>query len=441
MQRDPSILEFIFKSIKQKTIDELLDLNKSLYKISLKEMIIGFNRIKGISPDQLNSLPIDFIKNEYKNNLITEQDLKNGGLSDEKLKEIFGNNKTDDSSIKTSTDEPSTQILNDPPIPPRPIIIDRILKNDVSLNEIQNALNQGEISDIDLININFNEYIIDRVKNYEPQTPYMPKVEELPRLREGATDIYFLGLPGTGKSTMLASLLTYMNRNGMMRRTMDNPHGTKYLNQLIAGFIDGFLPDSTPKELINYIPIDLKNPFKQSAYHKLNLIDIAGEKFKAIANQGASELKKYKDYLANKNRKCLIFLLDYYEQTKFGKINFQDQNLQDIFAFLLDFGILQNTEMIYLIVTKADRFPTQEKFQFTKEYIDNNYLNFLNRLIEERSKYDYVIKALPFSIGATKLVYLLEDNNPRTNTNLEDYPSRLVNQIIEDSGLSNKGWF
>jgi hypothetical protein len=232
-----------------------------------------------------------------------------------------------------------------------------------------------------------------------------------------------------------------MNRNGMMRRTMDNPHGTKYLNQLIAGFIDGFLPDSTPKELINYIPIDLKNPFKQSAYHKLNLIDIAGEKFKAIANQGASELKKYKDYLANKNRKCLIFLLDYYEQTKFGKINFQDQNLQDIFAFLLDFGILQNTEMIYLIVTKADRFPTQEKFQFTKEYIDNNYLNFLNRLIEERSKYDYVIKALPFSIGATKLVYLLEDNNPRTNTNLEDYPSRLVNQIIEDSGLSNKGWF
>ena len=279
------------------------------------------------------------------------------------------------------------------------------------------------------------------IREFEPQVTYFPSLTELPPLRTGATDIYFLGMPASGKSTMLSSFLCYGNRSGLLRRETDNTHGNKYANQLIMGMVQGYLPSSTPTELINYIPLSLRNPEKLDSYRELNLIDMAGEKFRKVGNDGMKEFKAIRDYLTNNNSKCLIFVMDYFKDDEAVLLMEQDQNLQEVIAQLDKAGIMERTETIYMVVTKADLFPSDDKREFAKQYIENNYKNFVSYCQEVKKKHNITLKSFPYSIGPSELTFLLKDGNPKTNTNLEYYPSLLAKQIIQDFPFTKKGLF
>jgi hypothetical protein len=173
---------------------------------------------------------------------------------------------------------------------------------------------------------------------------------------------------------------------------------------------------------------------------QLNFLDMAGEKFKSVANGGMNEFQQYKDYLSNQNNKGLIFVLDYHANNPVECLR-QDQNLQEVLALIEQFGILKKTDAVYLVVTKADLFPTENKQRFADDYIDNNYRNFLNACKEAKRKYKFELKSFPFSIGPTRFGYILEDCNSATNKNLEIYPRKLVTQIEQDFAYRKKGFF
>ena len=119
----------------------------------------------------------------------------------------------------------------------------------------------------------------------------------------------------------------------------------------------------------------------------------------------------------------------------------QDQNLQEVIAQLDQAGIMERTETIYMVVTKADLFPSDDKKEFAKEYIENNYKNFLSYCQEVKKKHKITLKSFPYSIGPSVLTYLMKDRNPKTNTNLEYYPWLLADQIIQDFPFTKKGLF
>jgi hypothetical protein len=443
-QEEQTLVNFALKYIKTKSLDELLDMYNSNSKVSIREMISS-----GLQFNQLEQFPDAFLMDIINSGEITAEELQDAGISDERMNQIqptkknsdFGNQTVQDSDPFASPFDFNKGLTIVEEIETN--IIDRIRNKEATAVEVRDALKENKISDSDLINqLGYSLDMVKMIRSFEPQITYFPPLTELPPLQSGATDIYFLGMPGSGKSTLLASFLHYANRAGLLRREVTNSHGTKYANELMTGMAQGYLPSSTPTELINYIPISLRSPDKADSYRKLNLIDMAGEKFRKVGTDGIREFRAIRDYLSNDNSKCLIFMLDYFEEDEILALMEQDQNLQEVLAQLDNAGVLAKTETIYMVVTKADLFPTGDPRSFAKDYIENNYKNFLSYCREMKKANKITLKSFPYSIGPSTLTYLLKDRDPRTNKNLDYYPNLMVEQIIEDFPyISNRGFF
>ena len=432
---DQVLVDFMLRSIKSKTTDEIIAMHQSVLKISLSELIRG-----GLQANQLNALPIDFVKDVFNKKDISRDELEDAGMDEDRLNQI------DPKIVLPPPVIPSGPGLDDFPPISLPTsgtsnMINRIRERTATAIDVRDALISNEISEADLINnFGYSSDMINMIRNFVPQVTYFPPLTELPPLRTGATDIYFLGMPASGKSTMLASFLYYGNRSGLLRREVNNTHGNKYANQLIMGMAQGYLPSSTPTELINYIPLSLRNPDNADSSRDMNLIDMAGEKFRKVGNDGMQEFKAIRDYLTNENSKCLIFVMDYFKEDQSVALMEQDQNLQEVIAQLDKAGIMARTETIYMVVTKADLFPTDDKKGYAKEYIERNYRNFLSYCQEMKKKHKLTLKSFPYSIGPSELTHLMKDKNPATNVNLENYPKLLTDQILEDFPFTKKGF-
>ena len=176
----------------------------------------------------------------------------------------------------------------------------------------------------------------------------------------------------------------------------------------MKGVLTGYLPASTPGEFVNYIPIDFR--YEKDKWQKMNFLDMAGERFRVVAEEGMSEFGKYSDYLSNNNRKALVFILDYFEDPNksYGDIIDQNQNLQEVMMFMEKAGICEKTDAIYMVVTKADLFPEGDKSKFVMDYVSEHYSNFLMLCKDMRDKYGTKLKMFPYSIGPTSFGYIIE---------------------------------
>jgi hypothetical protein len=438
---EKAIVDFILKSIRTRSTNEILDYHSKM-DINLLEMIRS-----GLQPTQLNSLPESFIADCLGRGEVSEQELidagwekrekentpiLNFGIDHSNHEDIIDVNFGDDDFFESGLSSMTKDQL-----------LDAIRSNKAFIPDVQAGLSKKVISINDLLSLGYSHDLIERMQQFEPQNPVFPSINDLPPLRLDASDVYFLGMPGSGKSTMLASLFSYCNDIGVMRNIVDSQFGNQYRNQLVLGMVQGFLPSSTPTEFVNFIPVDMKYS-EEDGYQKLNFIDMAGEKFRRVAQSGMNEFKKYQEYLNNQNPKCLIFVIDYFHNNRVETTK-QDQNLQEVLALLENFGILKNTEAVYLVVTKADLFPEDDKQAYADKYIDLRYRNFLNACKDAKDKFNFSLKSFAFSIGPTSFNYILQDCNPETNLNLVNYPEQLLEQLAEDLVYNKDGrggkWF
>ena len=444
---EQALVDFILKTIRTRTTNEIIDYQSNM-GISLKEMMTN-----GLTASQINGLPIDFIRLFIEDGNISIEDLEDLGVDEAFIQNFtkpFDSDEISNHSVfnidffeKNDANTDSSFMFNSERKSfDKSIFINQIQEKQVRAEEVTQKLISGLLETNDLLNIGFSLDFIERLKQYESQEAESTKFNDLAPLRENSSDIYFLGMPGSGKSSMLATFMSHCNRIGILGNIVDNQKGTNYKNQLILGMALGFLPNSTKRDFINYIPVDMKYE-GQSDYQSLNFIDMAGEKFKDVAKEGIHNFNDYKNYLNNQNPKCLIFVIEYIESNVAALK--QDQNLQQVLALLEKFGILKKTEAVYLIVTKADLFPSANKQEFAEQYISSKYKNFENACLDAMKKYKFGLKSFPYSIGQTSLEYILLDCNPETNNNLTEYPKILLEQIEYDMSFNKTSliskWF
>lgn len=258
----------------------------------------------------------------------------------------------------------------------------------------------------------------------------LPQINNFDAFPLDRTDIYFLGVPRSGKSSVLAGLFNAMTTQGNWRY-IPNVDATgrdgsmAYFNGLVRSVASKKPPFPTAHDTINYINIDVPHAAGTKGTAHLNFVEISGECFKNLADSLGDSREVWQQLgasrvLANNNRKVLFFLLDY--NVILGNqdgITLYDQqealrNALTIFSYDGQGSdhrkgcTMSKVESVGVILTKADLMGTdnqQERLQIAVNYLQENFQAFMSMLSDAcrdfgiNKKDNYQPYIFTFSLG------------------------------------------
>ena len=247
---------------------------------------------------------------------------------------------------------------------------------------------------------------------------------------EGYTDVYFFGMPSTGRTCILQGLLCATSLHVDLASS-----GGPYAEALLLYTDYGMLIPITPYGFVTTLKTTIitggHTPIKHnvnfvemSGSHFLKMVKDYGEHFKTEDNEGIANL------LHNDNRKVFFLIIDptinevgftreydeYDEQTgekihrlKYAVVNQKIfmQKIVNIFQDPANSDIMRKVDSIHIIVTKADTFGERlQRREKALDYFNNHYaMNIVPPLTEVCRDYhinsnsDYRPKLFTFSFG------------------------------------------
>ena len=267
------------------------------------------------------------------------------------------------------------------------------------------------------------------VKNDLPDI-YEAMQESKVECSEGSTDVYFFGLPFTGKTCILQGMLSTSSLL-LDLASSSGPYAEALRQYTDCGIVVPCTPDdfvTTLKAKIitgGHTPIERNVNFvEMSGNHFLNMVKDYGEHFKTEDNEDIANL------LHNDNRKVFFLIIDptinniklnreydeYDEQAgeKIHRLKYVVlsqkifmQKIVNIFQDPANSDIMRKVDSIHIIITKADtlgeRLQRREK---ALDYFNNHYaMNIVPSLTKVCRDYninsnsDYRPKLFSFSLG------------------------------------------
>lgn len=205
---------------------------------------------------------------------------------------------------------------------------------------------------------------------------------ENPHSEDGNTDVYFFGVSGSGKTCVLAGLMSLTGQLGFRFDPKGPGGGGNYAMELRNYARTSMLPPATDQNYIQVIDAQIND--EDGNLHKIALIEMSGEKtaeFAAIENPtsledlgaGAAGL------LSNNNNKVLFFVIDPTNEknVQMGRDSNQwvmQSDVLDCVSSLLSKnpGLMKKVVAIHVILTKSDTLG---------DYVDQNVIQ--DRLTEQ----------------------------------------------------------
>jgi hypothetical protein len=282
----------------------------------------------------------------------------------------------------------------------------------------------------------------DVVNDYdEPQLMFSEIPQKENDVPPGYTDVFFWGMPSSGKTCALAAILrTIKDRYAMASPTTEKKFGVAYRESLVNIFKKetGYLPAATQKDRTQYMPFLLRRRNEKN-YRQISFFELSGEVFKYfhelvngshILEEGdrdhvESAFRTLNLLLNSPNQKIHFFFIDYNYETKGtrDKHNLTQENYLDAAAtYFRDINDIfkKKTDSVYIVVTKADEIKGEKKTESAKKFLDENFGNFMN-VIENRCEKDSVdFNVKIFSIGEVFFKRICKINYGYAENFLED---------------------
>ena len=346
-------------------------------------------------------------------------------------------------------------------------------KQEEILKEIEKDINEYTV---DEIRTNFGDGVLDKicekiqfdreiVRNYkEPELKFGVIPTEVNEIPENFTDVFFWGIPSSGKTCALSAILSTMHK----KYTISDPlipvkFGTMYRNNLINNiFINdkiGYLPDSTMKERTQYMPFLLKRRNGEKLFRKISFFELSGEVFKYFYDKVYNtEMTREADaqakveigfntldlLLNSKNQKIHFFFIDYNQETKGTKDKYgltQNNYLQAAATYFRDNNEIfkKKTDAVYVVVTKSDQIKGKDNIQEekldqinenystreAKRFLEENFGGFIDVLKTKCENDDVEFRTKLFSIGNVYFKRICEINRDYSIEIIED----LLNKV------------
>lgn len=276
-------------------------------------------------------------------------------------------------------------------------------------------------------------------KKVQLNREYLPDLADFQRLAVDsqpagmATDVYFFGMPTSGKTSLLMGLAAATGQG----YTIDmRANGGPYAAALRQYAQAGITPGRTPGKFVTSINgiINEETAGGKVRSHPINLIEMSGEEFAlriaettepSIANMGTGAT----NMLRNDNRKVFFIIVD--ASKPMVKVNYLDREIDEdgeltrqvrtryisqldiLDKFVALMGLPENQEImskvdaIHFIVTKADSIGNDgNRDQHAAELVGTHYLSvveqlkyFCMRTHRINRDYDYEPQVFTFSLG------------------------------------------
>lgn len=181
---------------------------------------------------------------------------------------------------------------------------------------------------------------------------------------DGNTDVFFFGVPGSGKSCVLAGLLAQEGNLGFKFDPRGQGGGGNYAIELKNYAFRSELPPKTDDLYIQVIDAEIKD--EKGIIHNLSLIEMAGERTAQFATiedpesltqlgEGAEQL------LLNNNNKIIFFVIDPTNEKKIivdkaPDIIYMQSDMLNCISSLLhkNKSLMKKIVAIHVIFTKSD---------------------------------------------------------------------------------------
>jgi hypothetical protein len=402
---------------------------------------------------QCNIIPIDSLDATIKEGHITIEEFIQYNLEIAKVNELKIRKGNREGVFEKQEEVKKPKISGSTGSEPnrKTVEIQKVLNNEISVSKrendngdsIQECIEKKIYTYQDLIENGISEEVVKIIKNIinNPINIKSYNVGELDEMESGRTDVFFIGLPAAGKSTMLGGLLKYAHKNGILLSDSYNPAGNVYQEQLVSNIEKGVLPKGTAEGSYNYIATSIED--RKGNPHPFNIVEVPGENYKKIHDYGieTEEVKGFVNHIKNNNKKILIFVIDSLAHDKDDRGLNQSFVYPNILSMLKNNGILNKTDAIYLVankfdVIKKDRYNGINKsdLELADEFLENEFKSLIKNCQHARKEVrkEFKIRVLPFSIGAVLFDKVLEKYT-------EEYSKTLMNYLLEDSFVPKGG--
>jgi hypothetical protein len=300
-----------------------------------------------------------------------------------------------------------------------------------------------------------SELIIRWQKNDPEKSDKIPRtIDEVPL---GYTDIFFWGIPGSGKSCALSALFYTLKTDFVITSGQGVAElGASYRKSLTNAFQNdgyGYLPESTEFETTQYMPFKFKE--KNSKYfRKTSFFELSGELFKHIksileknskVNDRAEKVfNSLNLVLSSDNEKIHCFFIDYAKEKKakrrgVGELG-QEDYLEAAATYFKENAEIfkRKTKKIYIVVTKADLIEEEDKKAAASSFLDENFSNFIENIKHIASQYNIAYDVIQFSIGDVYCNRICKLNSQFPKALMKDlakkidvdYENRTLNYLI-----------
>jgi hypothetical protein len=326
-------------------------------------------------------------------------------------------------------------------------ILDAIKKNPNAYPPgiIRPYLNDGSLSSSSLLDIGIPDAIIDRL--YKNDIPPTWELGQTPKsIPDGYTEVYFWGIRGSGKTTALSAVLSTANKMGYLE--IAQGPGYDYMLKLQNLFNNSIatLPAGTNTDVTQYLPFTLKKP-KEKYYRSVSLIELSGEIFQCFLYKNANKnlpTEQHEEtfnsllrFLKGNNRKLHFFFIDYDRSNSVDQDGYTQANYLNAAATFFNnpqYNIFsKSTDAIYIVITKSDLMPGDNKYrqQQLSQYLNkDNFTAFVNSLKAKcinHSINNGRLLGTPFSLGKVYFTEICEFDD-LTSQNIIDILMRRIPQ-------------
>lgn len=292
--------------------------------------------------------------------------------------------------------------------------------NFVSAAVMRNLINDYYVSYPDLLGVGINQKFIDYLF-HDQGTKFELQSRPIQGISRVCTEIYFWGIPSSGKTCALGGILSMANNGHVVRNMSQDPdcQGYGYMTRLAEVFKEnqavGTLPAGTSIYDIWEMGFDLEDT--EGKIHPITCIDLAGELVRCMYKHDAgqpltdderSTLNTVTNLLvSNKstNRKMHFFVLEYGGENRTYEGLGQAVYLQSALQYIKRTHIFdRETDAIFLLFTKVDKtnLRGRELVDHLIEYTEKHYANFYNGLVSICKSEEINggrVERLPFTLG------------------------------------------